>query len=256
MYIVLKDNSNLFPNNLQNQYAGYNGQYSNTLNWNNTNDALLNQGTVVRLNNRFNQDQGNNNLYPLTGNLERNIPSRVYNVDNSTGSNLANQLLQSNLQNLYNTAGQVQENQLYNPLTGQLLNSYYNNTLPLQNYGWNQVNTQYQRQQEWTQNSFADTLRVNFSDNDSAYVIECYSPEFDAKNSEVTLTPNGLRIRINNQKNLGKGYNYQDQGFYTIPTPCDVDNDKISAQSSKGYLKINLPRSKKALESIRKIKVD
>lgn len=95
------------------------------------------------------------------------------------------------------------------------------------------------------------TLTVNLTDNDQSYCIECFSPEFDTKNSDVTLTPNGLRIRVSNENGTNT-----DTGFYTIPTPCDVDTDKITAHSSKGYLKITLPRSKKALESFKKIKVD
>lgn len=95
------------------------------------------------------------------------------------------------------------------------------------------------------------SLTCKLIDNDQSYCIECFCPEFDAKNCEVTLTPNGLRVRVNS----GKTGSYDD-GFYTIPTPCDVDCDKITAHSSKGYMKITLPRSKKALESIKKIKVD
>ncbi len=154
------------------------------------------------------------------------------------------------------TAVQRCEIDVVNPITGQIIPTFHEFT-PVASYTPSNTTNTFGFGGSGYQASAASdfgtqkTLMVNLTDNDQSYCIECFSPEFDTNNSDVTLTPNGLRIRVGNENGNNTG-----TGFYTIPTPCDVDTDKITANSSKGYLKITLPRSKKALESFKKIKID
>lgn len=215
-------------------------------------------GTAVHLNNGFSQT----NPGMVYGNA---LASDVIHAGNgafSVGSNLAP--LGTNvvgsvphaIAGFLPTNTQRREIHVVNTLTGQIVPAIQEITpigtcASLNTWGVNANATTGQQTTWGNEISSQKTLMFNLIDNDQFYCIECFSPEFDAKNSEVTLTPNGLRIRVSTGKNVNG-----DGGFYTIPTPFDVDSDKITAHSSKGYLKISLPRSKKALESFKKIKID
>lgn len=260
MFVVLKDNGT----GINNGFAGFRGQensfqnaISNGFGWNNTGGSQESGlGTIVHLNNGFGRHQ--EALYGKTLNTSNlfNGGQKVYSLDSNIPGTIVETIPHGQSGYVGGGVGQTHELHVVNPLTGQIVSTlrdagFSNSAGGLkghdQQLGWNGgCNT------TWN-NGFGGqkSLTCNLIDNDQTYVLECYSPEFDTKNSEVTLTPNGLRIRVNCGKTGSR-----EEGFYTIPTPCDVDKDKITAHSSKGFLKINLPRSKKALESIKKIKVD
>ncbi len=267
MFIVLKENEGGLTNGVNGGVSNFGAPFNFSIN----NQAQAGQGsfgvayqaaphlsgfgTGVHLNNGYSQA----NLGTVYGNTVGANSLLANNPALTMGTNLAGNVVGSvphALVGYLPTNTQRREIQVVNTLTGQIVPAIQDITpiatcSGLNNYGVAGTVAHNLQTTLGHDISAQKALMVNLIDNDQSYCIECFSPEFDAKNSEVTLTPNGLRIRVTNGKSIDSA-----AGFYTIPTPWDVDNDKITAHSSKGFLKINLPRSKKALENIKKIKVD
>ena len=92
---------------------------------------------------------------------------------------------------------------------------------------------------------------ADISETDSEYVIKAELPEIDRKDVHVAVE-NG-RVTISGERNMDKeeedATQHRIETFYgtfsrSFTLPTDVDEEKISAKSKNGVLKVHLPKTK------------
>ncbi|MFQ5788013.1 MAG: Hsp20/alpha crystallin family protein, partial [Thermodesulfobacteriota bacterium] len=106
--------------------------------------------------------------------------------------------------------------------------------------------------------------KVNVSENDKEIEVTVEVPGMDQDDVDVSLRDDVLTIKgekkqEKEEKDKDKEYYHVERSygsFYrSLQIPCEVDEGNIKAAFKKGVLKINLPKSTKAQENVRKIEV-
>ena len=91
-----------------------------------------------------------------------------------------------------------------------------------------------------------------------------YKPAVDIieKNISVTLNKDSLTLKgekKEEKEDNDKGYHRLERSYgsfcRTIPLPVEIESDKVSASYKKGILTITIPKSEKAIEEKKKIKI-
>jgi HSP20 family protein len=104
--------------------------------------------------------------------------------------------------------------------------------------------------------------RVDVKEDDKEIKVTAELPGMDSDDIDVTLTRDSLTIRGEKQEETedkGKDY-YSAECRYgsfhrVIPLSAEVDETKAEADFKRGVLKIRLPKTAEAQQSLRKIKV-
>jgi len=104
--------------------------------------------------------------------------------------------------------------------------------------------------------------KINISENDKEIEVTVEVPGMDQNDVEINLRDDILTIRgekKQEKEEKDKEYYHVERSygsFYrSLQIPCEVEQDKVKATFKKGVLKINLPKSEKARENVRKIEV-
>lgn len=103
---------------------------------------------------------------------------------------------------------------------------------------------------------------INVSENDKEIEVTVEVPGMDQNDVDVSLRDDMLTIKGEKKQEKEE----KDKEFYhversygsfyrSLQVPCEVDEDNIKASFKKGVLKINLPKSTKAQENVRKIEI-
>jgi HSP20 family protein len=107
-----------------------------------------------------------------------------------------------------------------------------------------------------------DWLRVEMCERGQDVQVTVELPGVDKKDVEISLDRDRLTLRgekKSEQKRKGRNYYHVERyygGFHrSILLPCEVDSDRVEAIFKDGILRINLPKSAKALEQTKKIRV-
>lgn len=94
------------------------------------------------------------------------------------------------------------------------------------------------------------TPRVDVVESERDFQVSAELPGMDEKDVEVTLAHNTLTIKGHKQaekEERGKNYTHVERSYgsfhRSIPLPCEVDADKVSAVFKKGVLSITLPKT-------------
>lgn len=105
--------------------------------------------------------------------------------------------------------------------------------------------------------------RVDVTETDKEFRIKAELPGMDEKDVDVTLTKDLLTLRGEKRdEHEEKNGNYyrMERSFgsfsRSIALPGEVDQDKIAAAFRKGVLTITLPKTARATDSRKKIKVE
>ncbi len=103
---------------------------------------------------------------------------------------------------------------------------------------------------------------VEVFENDKEIKVSAELPGMDKKNIDVYLTDDSLTIsgeKKEEKESNSKEYYMKERSYgsfkRTIPLCSEIENDKIDAHFKKGVLTITLPKSAKAIEEKKKIKV-
>ena len=103
---------------------------------------------------------------------------------------------------------------------------------------------------------------MNISEDEKGIEVTAEMPGIDDKDIEVSLkndilTIKGEKKQENEEKN--KDYYRAERSFgsfqRSIQLPSEVEADKIKASFKKGILKVELPKSNQARESVKRIEV-
>ena len=104
--------------------------------------------------------------------------------------------------------------------------------------------------------------RVDVSETDKEVQVTADLPGLDEKEIEVTLSNGNLTIKGEKKaekEEKGKEFHRVERsyGMYqrVVPLPCEVEENKVSADFSKGVLIVKLPKSKQAKAASKKIQV-
>jgi HSP20 family protein len=104
--------------------------------------------------------------------------------------------------------------------------------------------------------------KINVSENDKEIEVTVEVPGMDQNDVDVSLGDDVLTIKgekKQEKEEKDKDYYHVERSygsFYrSLQIPCEVDEENIKAAFKKGVLKINLPKSSKAQENVRKIEV-
>ncbi|GJQ48536.1 small heat shock protein C2 [Candidatus Kuenenia stuttgartiensis] len=104
--------------------------------------------------------------------------------------------------------------------------------------------------------------KIDVSENDKEIEIIAEVPGMDQNDVEITLRDDVLTIKgekKQEKEEKDKEYYHVERSygsFYrSLQLPCEVDQEKVKASFKKGVLKINLPKSGKAQENVRKIEI-
>lgn len=104
--------------------------------------------------------------------------------------------------------------------------------------------------------------KINVSENDKEIEVTVEVPGMDQDNVDVSLRDDVLIIKgekKQEKEEKDKEYYHVERSYgsfsRSLQIPCEVDQDYIKAAFKKGVLKINLPKSTKAQENVRKINV-
>lgn len=104
--------------------------------------------------------------------------------------------------------------------------------------------------------------KVNVSENDKEIEVTVEVPGMDQDDVDISLRDDVLTIKgekKQEKEEKDKEYYHVERSygsFYrSLQVPCEVDQENIKAAFKKGVLKINLPKSTKAQENVRKIEV-
>jgi HSP20 family protein len=103
-------------------------------------------------------------------------------------------------------------------------------------------------------------IKLDIKDNDNQIIVNAEIPGVEQKDIEVLLTDETLSIKGEKKEQKEE----QDKGYYRaersygsfqrmIPLPCAVERDHVDATFKNGILTIVLPKSKKPLNSAKKI---
>ncbi len=107
------------------------------------------------------------------------------------------------------------------------------------------------------------TPKVNVSENDEQIDVSAELPGMDEKDIQVSLSENILTIKGEKKKDeekKGKDFHHIERNYgsfqRTIKMPSEIVNDKIKASFKNGVLNVILPKSEKAKDKVRTIKVN
>lgn len=105
-------------------------------------------------------------------------------------------------------------------------------------------------------------LKLDIAETDIAYEVTADLPGVEEKDVDVSLAEGVLRIRgerKSEKEDRKKNYHPIERSFgrfeRAIALPADVEEEKIDASFKKGVLKVTLPKSAKAVASVKKIDV-
>jgi HSP20 family protein len=104
--------------------------------------------------------------------------------------------------------------------------------------------------------------RVDVTENDREIKVTAELPGMDEDDIEVTLNNDSLVIsgeKKEEKEDRGKDY-YRFERSYgsfsrTIPLPVEIEADGAEANYRKGVLTVRIPKSKKAIEEKKRIKI-
>ncbi len=105
--------------------------------------------------------------------------------------------------------------------------------------------------------------KVDVKEGDKEIRVRAELPGMDEKDINVTLNKDSLTLRgekKEEKEDNDKGYHRLERSYgsfcRTIPLPVEIESDKVSASYKKGILTITIPKSKKAIEEKKKIKIE
>ncbi|MEB3702169.1 Hsp20/alpha crystallin family protein [Candidatus Bealeia paramacronuclearis] len=99
------------------------------------------------------------------------------------------------------------------------------------------------------------TTSLNCIDNDHEFIVECWAPGAESKNTSVTVVGSEIRIRAHAAGVMHTHTHGTSSGFISVPLPGVVDVSAIKATVKDGIVKIVLPKTKAVTDTIRQIKV-
>ncbi len=109
-------------------------------------------------------------------------------------------------------------------------------------------------------NSFNPDVEV--SENDKEIKVSAELPGMDEKDIDVSLTDNELTIsgeKKEEKERNGKDYFMKERSYgsfkRSIPLYSEIETEKVNAHFNKGVLTITMPKSAKAIEELKKIKI-
>ena len=112
----------------------------------------------------------------------------------------------------------------------------------------------------WTHSLGKFSPRVDITESEKEIRVAAELPGIDEKDIDLSVTKDTLTIKgekKEEKEDNGKDYYRMERAYgsfnRTIPLPVEVETDKISARYKKGILKINIPKTAKAIESKKKI---
>ncbi|UCH81766.1 MAG: Hsp20/alpha crystallin family protein [Nitrospiraceae bacterium] len=105
--------------------------------------------------------------------------------------------------------------------------------------------------------------KVDVKEGDKEIKVLAELPGMDENDINVTLNRDSLTLRgekKEEKEDSDKGYHRLERSYgsfcRTIPLPVEIESDNVSASYKKGILTITIPKSKKAIEGKKKIKID
>jgi len=108
--------------------------------------------------------------------------------------------------------------------------------------------------------SFSPSVDVAETDREIKVIAEL--PGMDDKDIEVTLNRDSLTIKgekKEEKEDTRKDYYHVERSYgsfsRTVPLPAEIESDKAEAHFKKGVLTVKVPKSTKAMESIKKIAI-
>jgi HSP20 family protein len=94
---------------------------------------------------------------------------------------------------------------------------------------------------------------VDVQENDKEIMVRAEAPGFEAKDFEIDISGNTLRIWAEHKQEDEKneeGFRYSERRYghfeRSIPLPTAVDADKVEARYRNGVLELHLPRTEQA----------
>ncbi len=101
---------------------------------------------------------------------------------------------------------------------------------------------------------------IDVSESDKAYKIEADLPGLEQKDVEVLLTDNVLTIRGEKRSETTDDKRHFSERYYgsferRIPLNVDVEPEKVNATFKNGVLRVEIPKSERAMERSRRIPV-
>jgi len=104
--------------------------------------------------------------------------------------------------------------------------------------------------------------KVDVKEGDKEIRVLAELPGMNEKDINVTLNKDSLTLRGEKKEEKEgneKGYHRLERSYgsfcRTIPLPVEIESDKVSASYKKGILTITIPKSEKAIEEKKKIKI-
>ena len=105
--------------------------------------------------------------------------------------------------------------------------------------------------------------KVDVKESEKEIKVLAELPGMDEKDINVTLNRDSLTLRgekKEEKEDNDKGYHRLERSYgsfcRTIPLPVEIESDKVSASYKKGILTVTIPKSKKAIEEKKKIKIE
>lgn len=106
------------------------------------------------------------------------------------------------------------------------------------------------------------TPKLDIAETETAYEVTADLPGVEEKDVEVAVADGVLSIkgeRRSEKEDKKKNFHRIERSFgrfeRAIALPADVEEDRIDASFKKGVLKVTLPKSAKAVASVKKIDV-
>jgi len=105
--------------------------------------------------------------------------------------------------------------------------------------------------------------KIDVKEGDKEIKVLAELPGMDEKDINVTLNKDSLTLtgeKKEEKEDNEKGYHRLERSYgsfcRTIPFPVEIESDKVSASYKKGILTIIIPKSNKAIEEKKKIKIE
>lgn len=101
---------------------------------------------------------------------------------------------------------------------------------------------------------------IDVSESEKTYTIEADLPGLEQKDVEVLLTDNVLTIRGEKRTESSDDKRHFSERYYgsferRIPLDAEVEPDKVKATFKNGVLKVEIPKSDRAIERSRRIPI-
>ncbi|HSW64168.1 MAG TPA: Hsp20/alpha crystallin family protein [Dissulfurispiraceae bacterium] len=104
--------------------------------------------------------------------------------------------------------------------------------------------------------------KVDVVETDKQIMVTAELPGIDEKDIEVSISRDSLTIKGEKKvekEDKGKDYYRMERSYgsfsRTVPLPAEIDTEKVDAEFKKGVLAVTLPKSAKAVKSVKKISV-